>query len=158
MEKADALLKSASDATVQADAQIRLRQVELDQLKAETQKFKDTAREEEEKRVKAISLLKTVRQKLVKAEKDRDDSLKEVAVLKDKERTERERERADRATLERELEVIRADKEKDVAGLKAHFDRELLGMKERFEKEFAARRGQLELDAVATTVNFRHLV
>jgi len=44
---------------------------EIDMLRAEVKRANGIAKEEEEKRVKAISLLKTVRQKLVKAEKDK---------------------------------------------------------------------------------------
>ena len=70
-------------------------------LRADLAKAQTQAREEEEKRTKAISLLKTVRMKLVKVEKD-------------KEETERDRaaERAERSSARDELERYKADRER----------------------------------------------
>ena len=152
LEEIEAVLKALQDSAAQTEEDNKKRQVEHDQLRDETQKLRNTAKEEEEKRVKAISLLKTVRQKLVKSEKDKEDAVKEILVMKEKEKAEKEREEAERAKLEKEIEMIRAEKEKDIAGLKAHFDRELAAVKDRLEKEFLARRGQLELEAITTKV------
>ncbi|KAH8120436.1 hypothetical protein DFH11DRAFT_1560033 [Phellopilus nigrolimitatus] len=147
LEEAEALLKAACSSTTQAEDESRKRQAELDQARTEAQKLRDNVKEEEEKRGKAISLLKTVRQKLVKAEKDRDDAAREASTLREKEKAEKEKETAEKAKLEKEIEDVRVEKERDISGLKVHFDRELAAMKDRFEKEFSVRKGQLEYEA-----------
>ncbi len=100
--EAEALL-AASQAAVTSSAvefeKIReSHKSELATVQSELEKARRVIKEEEEKRVKAISLLKTVRSKLVNTEKERDDAdqerthLKEEGVrLRDKERSERER-------------------------------------------------------------------
>jgi len=128
------------------------RNAEIDRLQAEVSKVNGLAKEEEEKRVKAISLLKTVRQKLVKAEKDRDDAIKESNINRDKEKAEREAERVERLKLQREIGSGNNEREKAVAGLKAQFDKEVVNLKERYEKDAAALKGQFELEAVTTKV------
>ena len=137
-------LSSARTQLAQRDLEQKQHLAELEQLRSGSQKLKDVAKEEEEKRVKAISLLKTVRQKLVKAEKERDDLNKEVVAV-------RERGNSD---LEKEIIGVRAEREKDLAGIKAHFDRELALMKERLDKEYLARVGQFELEAAAAKVSY----
>lgn len=125
---------------------------EIEHLQAELAKAKGSAKEEEEKRVKAISLLKTVRQKLVKAERDKEDTVKELNSIKDKEGTEWEKERAERLRLQHELDISTAGHEKVVVGLKAQFDKEVAAMRDRHEKEILALRGKFELEAVTTKV------
>lgn len=126
--------------------------LQLERLRSESQKLKDKAMEEEEKRTKAISLLKTVRQKLVKAEKERDDVSKELSTVRERGTLEVEKEKAERVKLEREIISVRAEKEKEVAGIKAHFDRESTLVKDRLEKEYAVRVGQVELEALSAKV------
>ena len=118
---------------------------ELDKLRAQ-------AKEEEEKRVKAISLLKTVRQKLVKTEKERDDALQKVAASKEVDKEEVERERAERVKLQRELEVVQAEKEKTLMMQKAQYEKELALVKEKADRELSAVKGQLELDIITLKV------
>ena len=148
-------MKATQASTTRAEEERSKWQADVDQLRADLQKSKDSVKDEEEKRVKAISLLKTVRQKLVKAEKDRDDSVKELAAMKEKEKGEKDKERAEREKLQKELESVRDEKQKDIVGLKTHFDREVAGMKDKMEKEFAARKGQFELEAITTKVYIR---
>ena len=114
--------------------------------------MKGNVKDEEEKRVKAVGLLKTVRQKLVKAEKERDDALKEVQSVKDKDKGELEKERAEKADLKREIERVNAERETALNGLKAHFDKEVAALKEKHEKELAAMKSQFELEAITTKV------
>jgi len=128
------------------------RNAEIGRLQAEVSKANELAKEEEEKRVKAISLLKTVRQKLVKAEKDKDDAIKELNSNRDKEKTVREAERTEILKLQREIESANNEREKATAGLKAQFDKEIANLKERHEKEALALKGQCELEAVTTKV------
>ncbi|RXK37709.1 hypothetical protein M231_05042 [Tremella mesenterica] len=111
----------------------------LGQLRADISKAQTTAKEEEEKRTKAISLLKTVRAKLVKAEKD-------------KEEVERDRaeERAERSRATEETERVKAEKEREVTALRKGFERELASAKERFEKELQSKKAAWELEMITT--------
>jgi hypothetical protein len=146
------LLKASRSVSSHTKEDVADRNAEIDRLQAEVSKVNGLAKEEEEKRVKAISLLKTVRQKLVKAEKDKDDAIKELNINRDKEKAEREAERAERSKLQREIESANNEREKAVAGLKAQFDKEVANLKERYEKDAAALKGQFELEAVTTKV------
>jgi hypothetical protein len=126
--------------------------VEVDRLRAELEKSKGQAREEEEKRLKAISLLKSVRQKLVKAERDRDEALKEVGLLREREIGERDKEREERTRLQSEIDAVNIERESAVVALKAQFDQEISNSKDRFEKEISAMKGQYELESAAAKV------
>src|ERR1700676_2140766 len=77
LEEAEASIKVSQSLSSHTE-EVADRNVEIDKLRAEVKRANGIAKEEEEKRVKAISLLKTVRQKLVKAEKDKEDVLKEL--------------------------------------------------------------------------------
>ncbi|KAJ6519903.1 hypothetical protein C8R45DRAFT_1048644 [Mycena sanguinolenta] len=123
---------------------------EIERLTKEVETSKRVAKEEEEKRVKAISLLKTVRQKLVKAEKERDDIQREVATSRDKDKTERDRDQLEKSKLQSELETVNAEREKAIVGLKMQLDRELASLRDKHEKEVAVMRGQFELEALTT--------
>lgn len=146
--EAEALLTASSSTTSNIEAASAAKQGTIDQLSSELQTAKSQVRDEEEKRGKAIALLKTVRTKLVKAEKDKEDVLKE----KDDMRLERDASRGETASLRAEVERMRAEKEREVAALRMQFDRELASVKDRFEKEATARKGQFELDAITTKV------
>lgn len=111
-----------------------------------------TCKEEEEKRTKAVSLLKTVRQKLVKAEKEKDETAKEMLALRERDRSERDKERADKAKLLHDLNVITSEREKAMASLKVQHDADMANTKSRFEGELTAIRGQCELEAMANKV------
>ncbi|KAI0673501.1 hypothetical protein C8Q78DRAFT_967782 [Trametes maxima] len=158
IEEAEKLLKAAQGATTQAEQESAKRKADIDRLQGELDRAAGAAKDEEEKRTKAIALLKTVRQKLVKAEKERDDAVKEISGLKDAEKAEREKERAERARLQGEIEKANAERETAVQGLRAQFDKEVAGLKEKHEKELAALRGQFELEAITTkTTHVREL-
>lgn len=152
LEEAEALLKASSNSSSKIEEDSAKRNAELERLQADVGKAKESAKEEEEKRVKAISLLKTVRQKLVKAEKDRDDATKELSGIREKDQVERDKERAERTKLQHEVDAVHAEREKAIVGLRVQFDRDLVALKERHEKEISALRGQLELEAVTTKV------
>jgi hypothetical protein len=103
--------------------------------------------------------LKTVRQKLVKAEKDREEAVKEHSDLKsDREALKIEiglsRAEAEKARGEAKAEVerLRLEKDKEVANAKAQLEKEFAAAKEKIEKEMSARRAQYELDAITTKV------
>ncbi|KAJ7487679.1 hypothetical protein B0H11DRAFT_1721098 [Mycena galericulata] len=150
MAEAEALLAASQSSIAQRDESAAAQKVEIDRLLGEVERSKRVAKEEEEKRVKAISLLKTVRQKLVKAEKDRDDLQREVAASKEKEKVERDNEQLEKSRLRAEIETVNSEREKAVAGLKAQFDRESASLRDRYEKEVAGLRGQFELETLTT--------
>ncbi|TBU34549.1 peroxisomal membrane anchor protein conserved region-domain-containing protein [Dichomitus squalens] len=158
VEEAEKLLKASQSSTAQAEQESAKRKAEIDKLQSELDKAKNDAKEEEEKRTKAIALLKTVRQKLVKAEKERDDAVKEVNTLKETEKGEREKEKAERAKLQAEIQKVNEEREMAVQGLRAQFDREVTALKEKHEKELATLRGQYELEAItAKTTHVREI-
>ncbi|OXG18747.1 hypothetical protein C366_02856 [Cryptococcus neoformans Tu401-1] len=109
------------------------------QLRADLAKTQTQAKEEEEKRIKAISLLKTVRLKLVKAEKEKEELEKDRAS-----------ERAERSRLNEEMEKMKIEKEKEVSSLKKGFEREMAGGKERYEKELKDKKASWELEMITT--------
>ncbi|KAG9106240.1 hypothetical protein FRC07_008896, partial [Ceratobasidium sp. 392] len=139
LAESEALLK-----VVESDSSAQ--KTDLSQHEAEIERLKVLLKDEEEKRAKAITLLKTVRQKLTKAEKDRDDIAKE-----------REKDREDVSAARAEIERVRADaerakndRERDIAGMRDRFEKEIKDTRERYEKELAARKGQYELDVITT--------
>lgn len=152
VDEAEALFKASQDSISQLEHESAKQKAEINRLHAEVGHSKVLAKEEEEKRVKAISLLKTVRQKLVKAEKEKEDVLKEVGALRERETGEREKEQAEKAKLQGEIATVNEEREKAVVGLRAQFDREVANVKDRHEKEISALRAQFELEAIASKV------
>lgn len=152
LEDTESILRSTRAMVTRLEEECTTVKTENSRLRGDLDKQKDSAKEEEEKRIKAITLLKTVRQKLVKTEKERDDVLKDLGSLKEKEKQDRDAEKVEKAKLEREIVALTATKDKEVAGLRAHFDRELSGIKERLESEMAARKGQMELEVASLKV------
>ncbi|KIY72822.1 hypothetical protein CYLTODRAFT_428824 [Cylindrobasidium torrendii FP15055 ss-10] len=143
LAESEALLRASQGTMIQTEEESGKHQEEMDQVRGELEKVKRTAKEEEEKRVKAITLLKTVRQKLVKAEKEREEAVKEATHLK-------ETSSAETAKWKKELDLANADREKTVARLRANFEHEMASTKERYERDSAAQRGQAELEAVTS--------
>ncbi|KAF8168038.1 hypothetical protein B0H34DRAFT_804053 [Crassisporium funariophilum] len=150
LEETEALFQAAQRATTQAEETGDKHREEIARLHKEIESSRNTAKEEEEKRVKAISLLKTVRQKLVKAEKEKEDALKEIAAVKDRERGDKNKEQAERQNFQHELESVHATHEKAIASLRAQYDKDFSGVRERYDQEISAVRGQLELDLAST--------
>ncbi|KAJ7837533.1 hypothetical protein B0H14DRAFT_2791069 [Mycena olivaceomarginata] len=143
LAESEALLAASQS---QGDETSTKQKAEIERLTKEVETSKRMAKEEEEKRVKAISLLKTVRQKLVKAEKERDDIQREVASSKDKDKAERERDQLEKLSI--------AEREKAIVGLRTQFDREIASLRDKHEKEIAVKQGQFEL--MALTVKSSH--
>ena len=152
VQQNEALLKAVRSSSSQLEADIAKKRTETDQMRAEVEKFSGLAKDEEEKRNKAVSLLKTVRQKLVKAEKERDDALKEAATTREGQKTERDKEQLDREKLQGELNKLKVEKEVSLADLRAQFERDMMASKQRHEREVAALRGQFELETVTAKV------
>jgi hypothetical protein len=148
----EALLAASQGSITKGEESAAAQKAEIDRLLGDVERCKRVAKEEEEKRIKAINLLKTVRQKLVKTEKERDDAVRELATSKDKEKAEREKEQLEKSRLQTELDTVNSEREKAIAGLKAQLDREIATIRERHDKEIAGLRGQFELEALTTKV------
>jgi hypothetical protein len=149
IQRNEALFKATQSSKAQLEADIAKRKVETDQMRTEVEKVNAFAKDEEEKRSKAVSLLKTVRQKLVKAEKDREDALKEMAALKESQKVEHDKEQLDRERLQSELNKLRIEKEVSLADHRAQFEKDIAALKQRSEKELSTLRSQFELETVA---------
>jgi chromosome segregation ATPase len=154
ISEAEALLKVAKGADAIAEENATKRKAEIDRLQQEVASTKGVAKEEEEKRVKAISLLKTVRQKLVKAEKERDDAAREAASLRNREQSDRDREQAEKTKLRSELDAAKMEKEKALDSLKAQHESNLGNIKGVYEKDIDVLKHQLELEGVTLKVCF----
>uniref|UniRef100_A0A0W0G2M6 Mediator of RNA polymerase II transcription subunit 5 n=1 Tax=Moniliophthora roreri TaxID=221103 RepID=A0A0W0G2M6_MONRR len=148
LAETESLLKASQGTLSQGEDRAATQKAEIDRLQKEVDKAKDMAKEEEEKRVKAISLLKTVRQKLVKAEKDKEDVVKELTGLREQEMAVRSKEEAEKVKLQSDIESAVADKEKTVNTLKAQYEKEHSLAKERHERGISALRSQFELETV----------
>jgi hypothetical protein len=128
--------------------------MDIDHLHAEVARSQTLAKEEEEKRVKAISLLKTVRQKLVKAEKEKETAVNELTALKEKVAGAEEKEKTELSKLQQEIDIVNAEREKAVVGLRIQFERELANVKEQSNREVSAMKKQFELEAITSKVRF----
>lgn len=153
LTEAEALIAAGQKSDAQAQEGVLAREAEMGSLRKDLERAKSLAKEEEEKRVKAISLLKTVRQKLVKAEKDKDDTLKELTGLKEKDKGEKERQELDRTRMRNEVEMANHAREKAMGDLRAHFDKDIANAKDRYEQEMIFRKGQFELQLATTQVS-----
>ncbi|KAF4623672.1 hypothetical protein D9613_001865 [Agrocybe pediades] len=146
LDETEALFQAAQRATTHAEEAVEKQKDDFTKVQKELETARNTAKEEEEKRVKAISLLKTVRQKLVKAEKDKDDATKELQVLKEREKGEKIREQADKQNYQQEIDALTASHEKAIGNLRSQFNKDLSSTKERYEQEISLVRGQFELE------------
>lgn len=152
MAETEALFEAAQRATSHAEDTVNTHREEISQLRKDIEDVKNHAKEEEEKRVKAISLLKSVRQKLVKAEKDREDAVKEANSLKDREKGDKDKEHAERLNFQYELESLTAAHEKATITLRSQLEKDNAAMRDRYEQEIDALRGQSELDLASIKV------
>ncbi|KAF9650502.1 hypothetical protein BDM02DRAFT_1385736 [Thelephora ganbajun] len=148
-EETEALLHASHSAETTNKESAEKFQSEINNLKAELEKQKGVVKDEEEKRTKAIALLKTVRQKLVKAEKERDDVVREVGELREKDKADKARERVEKIRMHNEIEQANLEREKAVAGLRTQFDKEVALLKDRQEKDIQALQGQFESETAA---------
>lgn len=100
-----------------------------------------TVKEEEEKRAKSISLLKALRQKLMKAESVREEAEKSA---------EREKSAlvAERSKWESDALGLKAEKENQLNRLRMGFEREVNSVRAQYEREAQAKKAQVELEAV----------
>lgn len=109
-------------------------------LTGDLEKTKVKAKEEEEKCAKAIALLKTIRTKLVKAEKDRDEALARVK--------EKDALTAEISRLKSEVDRLRTDGVKEVQRVQAVMSANAAADRDQLEREWVARKGQWEIEAI----------
>lgn len=152
LEESENLLNVGLGSTTQLEAQITKYKTENVSLSAEAEKLKNAAKDEEEKRTKAVSLLKTVRQKLVKAEKERDDAVKELAGEKEMVKAERDNGHLECEKLQGELNRVKSERELALAQAKLQFDKDLAILMQQNEKELAGLKVQHEADVSAMKV------
>ena len=126
-------LKSLSDSQSSASAA-------FEALTGDLEKTKVKAKEEEEKCTKAIALLKTIRTKLVKAEKDRDEALAQVR--------EKDAMAMEVARLKNEVDRVRTEGVKEVQRAQTVMSGNAAAEREQLEKEWLARKGQWEIEAI----------
>ena len=151
-QETEALLHASHSAEAMNKESTEKFQSEISNLRADLEKQKGAVKDEEEKRTKAIALLKTVRQKLVKAEKERDDLVKEMSELKEKDKADKARERAEKIKLQNEIEQGNLEREKAVAGLRTQFDREVILLTDKQEKDIQALKRQFDSEMAALKV------
>lgn len=121
-------------------------QAEISRVQLELKKSQESGKEEEEKRTKAINLLKSVRQKLVKAEKERDDAIKEISENKAKDVAQREKHNADRTKLQKDLETAISERDKVVNALCSQHEKEVDDLKEKAEKDLNQSQNRFETE------------
>lgn len=121
-------------------------EAELKEVRAAATRAEAKAKEEEEKKAKSISLLKAVRQKLLKAEKDKEESEVMRDAFKASEEALKSELRQRTQRLENEIMSTRSGQEREISRLKASFDREAQSIRAAADREAAAKRGQYELD------------
>ncbi|THH20641.1 hypothetical protein EW146_g766 [Bondarzewia mesenterica] len=158
LNEAEALIKANEGASAQQEAEAAKQKADIEKLHTEVDRYKSSAKDEEEKRTKAVSLLKSVRQKLVKAEKDRDEAVKELNGAKEREKGEREKEQTERVRLQEEIDKVKADKEATLTSLRVQFERETVAFKEKIEKDMSALKGQFELEAITNKSSHDRIV
>lgn len=120
----------------------------LGQAGEEHDKLKLVAKEEEEKRVKALSLLRALRQKLVKSEKDREELEKEREGLRMAQGDAGEALKVERARFEQEVVSLRAAQELQLTKLRSSFERETASIRLQGEKEAGQKREKWELEVI----------
>ena len=98
--------------------------------------------------MKALSLLRALRQKLVKSEKEKEDVDRERDSLRLLEATAQNQLAIDRSRFDQEIASLRSTQEQQITKLRSSFDRETSQLRFQFEREAATRKSQFELDAI----------
>jgi chromosome segregation ATPase len=143
-------LDEAQEKIVAAEKAAEQTRNDIGKAAEEYDKLQRVAKEEEEKRIKALSLLRALRQKLVKNEAEKEETDKEIARLKDAEKQAQDTLKNDRSRFDAEIVALRAAQEQQISKLRQNFDREIGNVKQQFEREATAKKGQFELDAITS--------
>ncbi|GHJ89725.1 hypothetical protein NliqN6_6127 [Naganishia liquefaciens] len=120
--------------------------LQMTQLQTELKTAQNRIREEEDKRGKAVTLLKTVRTKLVKVEREKEEVDKR-----------QEEEKAERQKLFDNLERLRNEREREIQSLKQSHERDNAALKDKYEKNMLAKRREWELEMITTKVSWKRL-
>jgi len=136
----NASLEESNDKLAAAEKAAEATRQEIIKAADEYDKLKVVAKEEEEKRVKALSLLRALRQKLVKNEQEKAANDQELEKARKGEKDALDTLKSDRARFDKEIVGLRTAHEAMIVKLRSGF--------ERFEKEAISKRGQFELDAI----------
>lgn len=115
-------------------------------LRKQLEEQKQISKEEEEKRTKAIGLLKSVRQKLVKTEKDKEEATKQLEELRAKERLVQSKEQTERSQWEFQLENLKIGKEKELREAKSAWEQNTAERISRLQEEAGAARKSMETE------------
>ncbi|KAH7883657.1 hypothetical protein F5I97DRAFT_1938352 [Phlebopus sp. FC_14] len=154
LSEAEALVAASQVSASATEQETTKQDAEVERLCTEVAKAKEMAKEEEEKRVKAISLLKTVRQKLVKAEKDRDDALMDLHETRERVKQEKEKDKQEKIKMHSELDTVNLEREKAVTGLRVQFDKDLSLARTQAENEVAEARARFDAEVVAMKASY----
>ena len=152
LKETEMLFQAAQRATTEVEDASESQKANITRMTKEVDAAKTLAKEEEEKRVKAITLLKTVRQKLVKAEKDRDDAQKLLQTLQEKESETKGKEQADQVKMQQELDSLKASHAATVSNLKAQFEKDFASLRERHEQDISKLRAQFDSESSSSKV------
>ncbi|KAF8314976.1 hypothetical protein DL93DRAFT_2057737, partial [Clavulina sp. PMI_390] len=138
--EAEALLKAAQELSSSSA-------LDVTRLQGDLEKALKTAKEEEEKRMKAISLLKNVRAKGVKTEKDLEEALRERDVAREELAKEKELVKS----KEDEMEKLRRESVAQIAKIRAQGEAERDALRIKLERELAGKQSLY----VAETANLK---
>ncbi len=144
----DAALATLANKLEKAEAATAASKAEATKLNEEAVKLKQTAKDEEEKRTKALSLLRALRQKLVKTEKDKEEAEKARDELQARAKETGEGNKAERVRFEQEVVSLRAAQQSEIAKLRASFEKDVQAQKAALERDANAKKSQFELDAI----------
>ena len=158
LKETEMLFQAAQRATTEVEDASEGQKVNIARMAKEVEAAKTLAKEDEEKRGKAITLLNTVRQKLVKAEKDRDDAQKLLQTLQEKESETKGKEQADQAKMQQELDSLKASHASTVSSLKAQFEKDLVSLRERHEQDLSKLRTQYDAESSSSKVRNGKLI
>ncbi|KZV77459.1 hypothetical protein PENSPDRAFT_679021 [Peniophora sp. CONT] len=150
ISEAEALVNASSATHSKLESDLAARTAEVIAARAEADKAKATAKEEEEKRTKAVGLLKTVRTQLLKANKERDEAVKDRDAARAEEKKAEEREKDERARSTAMLSQVKAEKDSAIANLRNQLEREAAAAREQARAEMAALRSQYEVELATT--------
>lgn len=143
-ESSNKLVASLRDQLAKAETNLSSQAsqlLQMTQLQAELKTAQNRIKEEEEKRGKAVALLKTVRTKLVKVEREKEEVDKR-----------QEEEKAERQKMFDNLERLRSERDRETQSLRQSHEREMAALKDKYEKEMLAKRREWELEMITTKV------
>jgi hypothetical protein len=148
LEQKDMALKLLSTKLGAAEETAKLAEAATILSNEAHEKTKIVAKEEEEKRVKALSLLRALRQKLVKSDKDRDEANAVADQLRLTGASASDQVRSELVKHERDIGQQRMMHDSQLVKLRNSFDRETSALRAQYEKETSARKSQFELEVI----------